>query len=139
MEEKPTYPANRDARAQLTEIESATSRRVHRLDRICGNKPAKLLDFKSLTLRSGSSRFGPVYLYITPQATAMRQWPTCAMLEIHARPGDHRDRADGNQRHRRRYHQVRAHRRLVRVASRRSPLRPASVYGPARQALVGNL
>src|ERR1035437_8482214 len=63
MEEKPTYPANRDARAQLTEIESATSRRVHRLDRICGNKPAKLLDFKSLTLRSGSSRFGPVYLY----------------------------------------------------------------------------
>src|ERR1035437_6308843 len=64
MEEKPTYPANRDARAQLTEIESATSRRVHRLDRICGNKPAKLLDFKSLTLRSGSSRFGPVYLYI---------------------------------------------------------------------------
>src|ERR1035437_2323284 len=64
MEEKPTYPANRDARAQLTEIESATSRRVHRLDRICGNKPAKLLDFKSLTLRSGSSRFGPVYLYL---------------------------------------------------------------------------
>src|ERR1035437_171361 len=65
MEEKPTYPANRDARAQLTEIESATSRRVHRLDRICGNKPAKLLNFKSLTLRSGSSRFGPVYLYFS--------------------------------------------------------------------------
>ena len=35
------------------------------MDRICGNKPAKLLDFKSLTLKPGSSRFGPVYLYIS--------------------------------------------------------------------------
>jgi hypothetical protein len=38
---------------------------VHRLDRICGNKPAKLLDSKSLTLKFGASRFGPVYLYFT--------------------------------------------------------------------------
>ena len=38
---------------------------MHRLDRICGNKPAKLLDSKSLTLRCGSSRFGPVYLFFT--------------------------------------------------------------------------
>ena len=58
----------------------------------------------------------------------------CAMLEFYARPRDHRNRADGNQRHRRRFHQVRAHRCLVRIASRRSPLRPASVHEPARRA-----
>jgi hypothetical protein len=29
------------------------------------NKPAKLLDSNSLTLKSSLSRFGPVYLYLT--------------------------------------------------------------------------
>src|ERR1022692_2260862 len=57
----------------------------------------------------------------------------------YARPGDHRNRADGNRSHRRRYPQVRAHHCLVRIASRRSPLRPASVHRPARQAPVANL
>ena len=36
------------------------------MDWINANKPAKLLGFQSLTLKSGSSRFGPVYLYLTP-------------------------------------------------------------------------
>jgi hypothetical protein len=35
------------------------------LDRICGNKQAKLLDFESLTLKLGSSRFWPVYLILS--------------------------------------------------------------------------
>jgi hypothetical protein len=39
------YPANRDARAHLTEIQSMRYERVHRLDPINGNIPAKLLGF----------------------------------------------------------------------------------------------
>src|ERR1035437_4463022 len=70
-----TYAANRDALARLTKIESAASRRVHRLDRICGNKPAKLLDFESLTLKLGSSRFWPVYLIFTTTAVHLQREP----------------------------------------------------------------
>jgi len=40
----PTYLANRDARARLTETESVNYGRVHRLDQISHFKPAKLFD-----------------------------------------------------------------------------------------------
>jgi hypothetical protein len=43
-------PANRDARVRLTQTESVNYGRVHRLDRINRNKPAKLFDYKALTL-----------------------------------------------------------------------------------------
>ena len=56
------YPANRDARARVTEIESMNSGRVHRLDRINANVPAKLLDSKSLTLGFSRKQIWPVYL-----------------------------------------------------------------------------
>jgi hypothetical protein len=45
------YPANHHARARATKAESVNYGRVHRSDRITANKPAKLLDFRSLTLR----------------------------------------------------------------------------------------
>jgi len=32
---------------------------------------SQLLDFESLTLRSGASRFGPVYLYLTPSVKSI--------------------------------------------------------------------
>ena len=45
-----TYPANRDARAGLTQTESVNYGRVHRLDRISRLRPAKLFDYRALTL-----------------------------------------------------------------------------------------
>src|SRR5205823_14705006 len=56
------YPANRDARVRITEIQSMHYRRVHRLDRIIANIPAKLLDSKSLTLGFSRKQIWPVYL-----------------------------------------------------------------------------
>ncbi len=78
-------------------------------------------------------------LFYVAHPGARRRAPACAMLVSNARPGDHRNRADGNQRHRRRCRQVRAHHCLVRMPSRRSTLRPASAHGPARQARAASL
>ena len=45
--------------------------RVHRLDRIIANIPAKLLDSKSLTLNFSRKQIWPVYLCDTPGALAL--------------------------------------------------------------------
>src|ERR1019366_6773017 len=50
------------SRRRHTRLVSDWSSRRVLFRSICGNKPAKLLDFESLTLKLGSSRFWPVYL-----------------------------------------------------------------------------
>jgi hypothetical protein len=44
--------ANHDARAVLTCLESKVSGRVHRLDQCMRNIPAKLFDYRALTLKA---------------------------------------------------------------------------------------
>jgi hypothetical protein len=62
MYEWRVYPANRDARARVTEIKSIISGRMHRLGRINANIPAKLLGSQSLMLNSSRKQIWPVYL-----------------------------------------------------------------------------
>jgi uncharacterized protein YijF (DUF1287 family) len=57
-----TYPANRDARERLTDVESVNYRRVHRLDRINRHKPAKPFDYNALRLNIQVQTVWPVYL-----------------------------------------------------------------------------
>jgi len=45
--------ANHDARVELTCVESGVSGRVHRLDQCMRNIPAKLFDYRALTLKAG--------------------------------------------------------------------------------------
>ena len=61
------YPANRDARALLTDIQSMHYGRVHRLDPINVNIPAKLLDSWALTLGLRVKQIWPVYLCNPPK------------------------------------------------------------------------
>jgi hypothetical protein len=44
--------ANHDARAELTCVKSGVSGRVHRLDQCMRNIPAKLFDYRALTLKA---------------------------------------------------------------------------------------
>jgi hypothetical protein len=54
-------PANRDARAGLIYVESGVSGRVHGLDQCIRNIPAKLFDYRALTLKVGFKQIWPVF------------------------------------------------------------------------------